>query len=384
MKHPTPIEIGKNLHRSSETAVRDHLETCVECNQTARAINALAEPLAWEIASLPESEPLSSPSQSVPLNRLNEAEKLRHIDPAAAVEICDEILRLPDCTSETEEGHHLSVLVLRERANASRFRGDLRGALDTIERARSLANELLVSDYENAVLDYIQASVLHEMDELDRSVELAIRARSTLTLFGDSDRARKASFVAAAVQYKTGDFEPARRTCLEILESMSDGDDEATRAGLLLNLTTCEIRVERFQDARAHAREAEALLKKLGMATELTRLRWAEARMALAQGYSDRADRLLQETEASFREAGYDLDAALVSLELLELHENQGNRDDVVQIATRLAAIFAEAGAKMSLATTLAKLRDAAVSGDDVKEPILTARKTIEQLMAQG
>jgi tetratricopeptide (TPR) repeat protein len=389
MKHLTIVEIEEHATKVDEASVRAHLEECRDCAATARAVGALGDPLTWKMVQLPHTEGLDEPVdvdewQRELLDRIESAARLRHADPAEAVGICDEVLRRTEKALDTEGGRHLTVLALRERANALRVMGDLRAALETLGRARPIADELLVSDYENAILDYVEATVLFEQDDLGATEALARRSEATLTRFGDSERARKARFLDAAVQYKRGDFAAARDVFLAVLESMDAIEDRAMEAGLMNNLADCEVNLGRFAEAGLHIARAAALYRKLGMRTELVRLSWLDARIALGTGDVAEAERLFRETEAGFLGAGLTLDAALVGLELVDLWQREGRHDEIAAYAAQLASVFAGAGTRMSLATALAALRDAAIRGDDLTVPVSTARTTIEALMAEG
>lgn len=139
-----------------------------------------------------------------------------------------------------------------------------------------------------------------------------------------------------------------------------------------------------FDDARVHIDEASIRYQALGMRTEVVRLGWLDARMSLAKGEVEAAERLYVAAQSGFHAAGLDLDAALVGLELAELYEREGRRDEVVAHASRLASVFARTGSRISLARALAALRDAALRGEDLAAPVATARATIEMELAAG
>lgn len=383
-QHPTPVEIEAVLAKHASGATRAHVESCGECIAVMRTIEALGDPLTWNALDLPDAPQLDTmpgTSGRIP-ERIREAEGLRHADPAAAVGLCDGLLRTPECQAESEEGRHFTVLVLRERANALRVLGDLRAALDTVTRARPLADELLVSDYENAVLDYVEATILYEQEELALAEKLARRAETTLRLFGDAERAGKARLLEAAVAFERGDLDRARPYFIELLQS--DAATPSVVPGLLHNLAHCEVRMGLFDDARVHIDEASIRYQALGMRTEVVRLGWLDARMSLAKGEVEAAERLYVAAQSGFHAAGLDLDAALVGLELAELYEREGRRDEVVAHASRLASVFARTGSRISLARALAALRDAALRGEDLAAPVATARATIEMELAAG
>jgi tetratricopeptide (TPR) repeat protein len=386
MRHPTPIEIETTRLAGEPDPIAAHVASCPDCMETARMIDALGDPLTWDLAALPDDPGLDATGyEGEPILREIEAtERLRHADPAAAVVSCDALLRRPECRPETDGGRHLSVLVLRERANALRVLGELGAALETVARARELAGDLVVADYECAVLDYVEATVRFEREELAAATALARRAGATLDLYGDAARAGKARLLTAAVSYKRGDFDAARAQFIALLQPNDRDLGAAMTAGLLHNLADCEVRLGYHAEARAHAARAGAHYRELGMTTELVRLSWLEARMALAAGEIHRAEAAYRETEARFRDAGLELDAALVALELVELCAGEGRREEAVALATRLATVFATAGTRMSLATTLAALRDAAARGEDLTAPVSVARATIEAAQSEA
>ncbi|MGK2856347.1 MAG: tetratricopeptide repeat protein [Thermoanaerobaculia bacterium] len=398
--HLTRDAIRMLLTERAGEPLPEHVDRCPACSAAAGEVVldlGLDDELAWKLASLPElpactdidplevhvRELLGRGASGVELVRdprlasdaglfalLHASHSLLSVDPARLRAIAEAVLALdpPDA---------VTVVALRELANAQRRTGDLAGALSSIERGREAANRLVVSEHELAIFDYIEAIVRVDQSELASARALAERALPTFRRFGDTRRALYAHLALGGIDYETGAFEAARERFLEIAPPLAKLGDHAASLDAILNAGDCSRQLHDLVAARRCFLEAKAGYVELGLQTPLLTIDWVLARIALEEGHLDEAEQTFLAVARGHDLRGMKLDAALTRLDLVELYRGSGRQDDAVALTRELASVFAVAGARGRLADALTILREAAESGAMLDEPLREAREAL-------
>jgi hypothetical protein len=91
----------------------------------------------------------------------------------------------------------------------------------------------------------------------------------------------------------------------------------------------------------------------------LAKLRWLEGKIHAGLGKLWRAEQVLGEVRASFRERGQEYDAALVGLDLAALWLQQGNNTAVRELAEEILETFAALGVQREALKAIRFLREA-------------------------
>lgn len=401
--HLTRDEIRALLSSGTPGAAREHLDRCAACNGVADSVAldlALDDDLAWELARLPElprvpaeddlearaaeliaagtaparlaADP-SFGSEEGALAMLRAAHPLLNVDPARLRDVADAVLAAPRPDAVT-------VVALRERANALRRTGDLAGALDSIARGREAASRLTVSDHELAIFDYVEATVESDRGRSTEARALASRALEGFERFGDARRAAFARNALAALDYDAGSFESARDAFRELADRLRKLGDRAAAAALVQNAGDCSLRLGDTLAARRDLGAAKREYEALGLHAEALSIAWLLARTALAEGRSDEAEAMLRDVAEAHDARELRLDAALARLDLVELLASSGRRGEAAEIARAIASVFAATGARGRLAEALDVLRQAAESGAALDEPLREARGVISSM----
>jgi transcriptional regulator with XRE-family HTH domain len=127
----------------------------------------------------------------------------------------------------------------------------------------------------------------------------------------------------------------------------------------LLVLNLCHL--GRHGDAEQMIGEVRGLARQLGNRLDLVRVDWLQGRIAAGLGRHDEAIALLERVRAKFVEDEIGYDAALVTLELAEIHATLGHRAEVKSLARESAPIFAQQGVHAEARRALELFRQAAL-----------------------
>lgn len=140
-----------------------------------------------------------------------------------------------------------------------------------------------------------------------------------------------------------------------------DPEKEPRRAWIvreLLLLNLCHL--GRHREAELLIGEVRALARQLGNQLDLVRVDWLQGRIAAGLERHDEAIALLERVRAKFVEDGIAYDAALVTLELAEVHAVLGHSAEVKALARKSAPIFEEQGVHAEARRALELFRKAA------------------------
>jgi transcriptional regulator with XRE-family HTH domain len=126
---------------------------------------------------------------------------------------------------------------------------------------------------------------------------------------------------------------------------MIDGEREPRKLWALhLNLATDLNHLGRHAEAEQALPEVRALARRLGNQLDDLRVGWLEARVAAGRGRTAEAVAAFEGVRAGFEEQGIAFDAALVTLELAELHATLGQTAEVKRLARESEPIFHQEG----------------------------------------
>lgn len=401
--HLTREEIQTLLFADASGAATNHLDACPTCGTLANEVTlelGLHDGLTWDLAELPElprepeegkfdaharaliaerlepsaldGDPLLDTDDGM-LALLRAAHGLLGVEPARLRDIADAVL-------VASRSSVVTVVALRERANALRRTGDLTGAIDSITRGRDAAQRLVVSDHELAIFDYIESTVRSDQGRATEARELATRSLATFDRFGDTRRALYARMVLAALDYDAGAFESARATFHSLAAPLRRLGDRAAAASVVQNAGDCSLRLGDTAPARRDLTAAREEYEAMGASAEALSISWLLARVALAEGRHDDAEEMLREVADAHDARELRLDAALARLDLVELLATTGSRDEAARIARTIAGVFATAEARGPLAEAMALLREAVESGIALEDRLREVRGVIAAL----
>lgn len=270
---------------------------------------------------------------------LAEGRNRLHHDPGAAYDFAAAALAVADRTNPPFE---LSALSAAAMANARRAAGELREADEHFAYARMIAERERVTDPAAlAELDDLEASLRKDQRRFDRAELLLSRAQVLYRLAGHSNRMAKATVKLADVFFYSGKLREAIASSRTALRAISHGATPHLYLCARHNLAWYLAASEDFEEALAIYRADAGHFRRHGAPLDQLRRRWLRARIAAGLGHSRQAERAFHEVQADFLERGMGFYAALVSMDLAELHLRAGRTAKVRELAEQMVPIFA-------------------------------------------
>jgi hypothetical protein len=239
----------------------------------------------------------------------------------------------------------LAALSFAYLGNARRVLGELQSANDAFfeAHARLRAGGTGNPRVEAEILD-LEASL--RTDERRFSTALGLLDRVFATYSGPDPAARdphlagQALVKQATVLELAGEIERA----IAALRRAHPLIDEARDTHLLLclkhNLVVVMTSAGLHEEADSLLPEVRELAVRMGNPLDLTRLRWAEGRIAFGRGHLGPAEQAFREVQQDFLEHDLGYDAALVSLDLAILYAQEGCIPELKQLALDILPAF--------------------------------------------
>jgi tetratricopeptide (TPR) repeat protein len=311
---------------------------------------------------------------------LRHAHSLLEADPQRAQAIADLALVLITDIPDEQERHYLRGWAHRERANALRYLGQLPEALQALDRAAEFFGKLPTGDFDLGTLLYIRATVLREQGHFPEARNAAQQAERIFAEFGDTVRQTHARLALANIANNEGDLETARAEYVRLLASPAIGDDELLLTRVRHNLGCTLHEMHDPEGAREHLTQAMRTYSKLGLETEVARMRWNLARVTMMDGPSSTAQLELEEAIDQLTAHGMRSDAALARLDIAELLLGDDDADAARTHCVAAIDDLLAAGMNVRAATAMALLRDAAATDQITVAVVRHTRSMIEQL----
>jgi tetratricopeptide (TPR) repeat protein/DNA-binding XRE family transcriptional regulator len=246
------------------------------------------------------------------------------------------------------------------RGNAFRVKGRFRPeAEDEFERAKALWKAGEAGDPERLLDEArvlgMEASLRRELRQLPEALDLLDRA-----LAADRGSERKYLLINRAnVLEDAGDFEEALATLRKTLPLL-DADHEphlvwSARFNALVSI--CHL--GRHAAAAEEYEDIRKVAARLGGGIRLARLGWLAGWIKAGLGQPAEAEAAFEQVRREFLQRDIPFDAALVSLELAVLYEEQGRTAEVRQLTRELAPVFESQRISREALATLLLFREA-------------------------
>jgi tetratricopeptide (TPR) repeat protein len=371
-----------------------HLSTCEACRIEVTLLRlepVMAERLTWALAGSADAgridhdmvaDGMIAPeTESRLLEMMRQSHEALFSNPPEALAIAESILEELAPAERSEDADHLTVLGMREKANALFRLGRFDEAIATVDEASGLAAGLPVSEYELAVLGYIRAAVDAERGNYPDALAGATSAMATLAMYGDDDRALSARILLAIVHFDSGNHEAALEAHDEILGMHGDELSPLTLATLHQNRGGCLVALGRFDEAEKPLRAAEQFYSSGGMHVESARVLWTRGLAAARANRPVESAVLLRKVAAAFDSLEMNYEAAAARLDLVEQFVASAQFADVARLAREIAEVFARVDARTRLAEALELLRDASTC-EDVSTVIRAVESVRDELPA--
>lgn len=352
-----PRQFLLNVAAFAERARREEEEAVVLCDEI------LSGPPNWwsqRLRNTPDAW-----TGGVAKHLLSRWRQMLHAAPGNALQVTSLAIQVANAL-EVADYPCDYVVKLRAQGNSDHafalsFMGRHREALDFVERARRLFEQVPLPEYDLARVKTVKAGVLRNIDRADEAVALAREAADTFLRFGDQSRYTTARMTEAAILYQRGSVEDALKVFLA-LEGHPGLGDHGT-VGVMHNIAMCYADLGQPHLAAEYAQGCVPQFEMLGMDTERTRSRWLLGHTLAASGKTREAIPILRAAWREFEQFDMISDAGLVALEVAEALLVVGTPEEVPAICRDVITQFTRAGMASRAITALSFLREAVAIG---------------------
>jgi tetratricopeptide (TPR) repeat protein len=265
-------------------------------------------------------------------------------------------------------------------ASALRGLGRLLEALHAISVALNFLERGNVAAWYIAIAEVIEAQILHDMDQHGEALVLIRRAAETILLHGDRERYVQTRMIETSMRWDAGHHAAAG-------EVWSAAADEALQRGDRVLLAHFDNKIGIFQLRDGSAEEAarrfaaaHEAFDAAGLPREAARARWRLADATAARGRPHEAISEYYKVQALMLADGNVTEAALVSVEILEMLLIAGRHEEVLPLAEVLIDRFTEAELPWNAMQAWTFVEQRARTGRLTREEIAGVRGHFEEL----
>jgi tetratricopeptide (TPR) repeat protein len=267
---------------------------------------------------------------------------------------------------------------LRDHASVLAFLGRYAEALQYVERAERLLEQVPAARFDRARLAVVKAQSLRLQNRSEEAAALARDASEVFLQLGVRARYVSARITEAALLYDGGAVERA----LEVWSALEgDRDLDATSAVRVThNIALCLCDLGRRVEAVAPLERCVSEFAILGLPTERTRSRWHLGNALLGTSRQRDAIVTLRLAWHEFAELGLSVDAALAALDLAEALVVQEEPAQIPMICHEVITQLTTAGLASQALPALRLLREAATLGRASRVLIRHAHATVKRV----
>jgi tetratricopeptide (TPR) repeat protein len=207
----------------------------------------------------------------------------------------------------------------KECANALYRLGEFRRTLEALDSAEAEFSRLAHGGVGQVGVLFVRGSVLYARDELNRAEELAQRSADAALHLGERDRFMAARQLQGNVHFEQRDYEGAARIFTSILRYGQEIGSSEWIARESLTLANCDIELRNLREARHLLGKALRRFEQLGYDAEVSRTRWAFARLVFVEGAT--ADAIQRMWAVIAELTGFEMliDSAIAAVDLAEM-----------------------------------------------------------------
>lgn len=287
--------------------------------------------------------------------------------------------RLPDTTYPRNTIHELRGDTWKEQANALHYLGRFSDGLVALAQAEAEYNQLPVAGLGVVAVKYLRAGALFEQEQFDAAQALARESADAALALGAVDRYMRARHLEALILFARQQFLESAAIFARVLEYGERQNDPIWVARESLGLANCYIEVDRADEAERHAHRALRLFLDAELTSNVTRARWAIARLGFVRGKTIESISGLRSVIRELTTQGMLTDSAIAAVHLAEILNATGRAREIPKLLAGVVETFVNAGKVTGALTALAHLKEAAAQGT-MNRPLLSyIRRFIER-----
>jgi len=276
----------------------------------------------------------------------------------------------------------LLAMALRERANALRFLGSFREALEALAEAEKLirAGDPSLAPFELAIVFYIRGTVLIQLDETTAdALAISIRACEAFHEYGDQSREMSARLLNGLALLHLRRPAEALRAFEQVITDARRVDHKRMMAHGFKNAALASTNLHDLENAERHFADALAIYDELEMTIEKARVAWALASIPVARGRLEEGAMALDSARRDLLRLGLKDDHGLATLEWAEVCLALG-RSDVQQACRQIMLEFESEGMMQKARLALAYVHEALARQRATPELLRSVRAYLTQL----
>lgn len=345
------------------------IELALSCATRVREERDVAPALLAELLALPAFDRESavvvdSRYQSYTLASyvLARCEKAVFHDPAMARELARLARAIaaqadPRSCGGTAALADLEAYALGMEGNALRVAGELREALVAFMQAREVQEKGGADPDLAARLDLMEASLRRDIRQFGTALTLLDRAAASFAALRDREQTARAMINRANVFLVQRDLDKVITTLKEALPLAEDSwHGLVIRHNLIMALADCG----KAREAADLYDQSRSLYLQFSDPLTTSRRLWTEGLIARELGNLEAAHRLLSDAAERLAEQGYGFDAALAGLDLVAVYAQQGNANEVLNVASNLLRLFQAQNVQPEALAALRMVQEAA------------------------
>ncbi|MEK6373626.1 MAG: hypothetical protein AABO58_13120 [Acidobacteriota bacterium] len=251
----------------------------------------------------------------------------------------------------------------KECANALYRLGQFPKTLEALDAAEAEFGQLGHVGIGQVAILYVRALVLYAQDHLRRAEELTELSANAALHLGDKDRFMRARHLQGDIQFERQDFRGAAAIFEDILRYGKEIGSSIWIARESLTLGNCHIELRNLRDARRLLDEALRCFMQLGFDAEVTRTRWAFARLVFAESATSDGIERMWSTVAELTKLEMLIDAAIAAVDLAEMLFTTNRARQIPKLLDGVVETFTKAGKLTGALSALAYVKEATAAG---------------------
>lgn len=231
----------------------------------------------------------------------------------------------------------------KDRAGVLRYVGRYDEAFQAVHRAEALLAPYATVAHDLAVVRFLRATILQQVERFDESERLLDDCASVFFDHGDLKRYVYCSIARGTLLFRKGEYRDARNVFGAALDSARAARDIESEARIQNNLCFCAAELGDFAAANIHSSAAKTLFVEMGRHAEAARSDSGLGYLLMRKGNVERATELLLHARATLRNLSMIEEAGLCALEVAEARLNAGDEDAARRLVRETSAEFAAA-----------------------------------------
>jgi tetratricopeptide (TPR) repeat protein len=341
----------------------------------------IKSPLHFRNGRVPTNPKLQTPGAVRVL--CAEAHKLHEKRPLFSFEIANAAFEIARGLAKGPESRRrFSIAIsLRERANAQRFLGRFKDAIEALEYAEQLFDETPAADpHDIAIVQLIRAAVFTESEQLPQAIAETEKCLPVFRDYSDESRELIALITQACCLHYSGRRAEAVTAFETLIARARAVQDMSILARGLSNAATSYRELSMLDIAERYYVEAVVLYDELGMVTEKVRTSWALATLVVKQGDLLSGEECLDRVRRELQKLGLQNDHALATLEWAETSLARGAAEGVAAACRDIIIRFESEGMTKNARIALAYVHEALARGAATPALLRHVRQYLETL----